>query len=138
MLKLQNINEPKEKLKLVIHLLTHDLPESGGQLEYNKKFLSQIVITESSKVYLVKEIKEINKDSVFQPYKDLCTKIADLIQDYNPDYKYPRSLSSTIIETSHQQQYFSANLPRLTDVQSKNKSEFCAEFLEDLLFKQLD
>lgn len=137
MLKLQNITNEKAKLKTIIELLTHELPESAGQLDYNKKYLNQIVIAESSKVYLVKEVKEINKNEVFKPYKDLCAAIALVISAYNPTYKYPRSLSSTLIETAHYQQFFSAYLPKLTDVQSKDQKEFATHFLSDLLFKVL-
>lgn len=136
-IKLQNVSDKKEKLKIIIDLLTHELPESSGQLDYNKKYLHQIVISESSKVYLVKEIAEINKNEVFKPYKDLCAKIAEVIGAYNPRYKFPRSLSTTLIETSHQQEYFSAYLPRLTDSSSTNKTQFVSAFLSDLLFKTL-
>jgi hypothetical protein len=72
---------------------------------------------------------------VFKPYKDLCAKIADVIKAYNPKYKYAKSLSATLIETSHQQQFFSMYLPRLTDSTASNKNEFTAAFLEELLFK---
>jgi AcrR family transcriptional regulator len=137
MLQLQNISDTKTQLKTIVQLLTHELPESMGKLDYNKKFLNQIVIAESSKVYLVKDVNEINKDQVFKPYKDLCAKIADVILAYNPTYKYPKSLSSTLIETSHYQQFFSNYLPRLTDADPKNKSEFTANFLDQLLFKVL-
>jgi AcrR family transcriptional regulator len=135
--RLQNIKDKKEKLKIIIHLLTHELPESSGQFDYNKKFLNQIVIAESSKVYLVKDVAEINKRAVFKPYKDLCAKIAEVISDYNPKYKFPKSLSTTLIETSHYQQFFSLNLPRLTDATPKNRAEFTSQFLEDFLFKSL-
>ena len=135
--ELKNIKEPKQQLKAVIHLLTHELPDSAGDLVYNKKWLNQIVISESSKVYLVKEVKEINKAEVFLPYKELCASIAAIIELYNPKYKYPKSLTSTIIEASHHEQFFIDYLPRLTDVQAKNKSEFVANFLEDMLFKTL-
>ncbi|UEG49646.1 TetR/AcrR family transcriptional regulator [Ferruginibacter lapsinanis] len=135
--KLENVTDKRERLKIIVHLLTHELAESANQFDYNKKLLNQIVIAESSKVYLVKEVATINKDAVFKPYKDLCAKIAEVISSYNPKYKYPRSLSTTLIETSHHQQYFSANLPRLTDVSVKNKSEFATRFIEDFLFKVL-
>jgi hypothetical protein len=137
MFQLQNIRDTKAKIRAIIHLLTHELPESSGKLDYNKKILNKIVIAESSKVYLVKEVNEINKDQVFKPYKDLCGKIAEVIKEYNPKYKYPRSLSSTLIETSHHQQFFSTYLPRLTDAQPKNQHEFTGQFLEDLTFKTL-
>lgn len=137
MFKLQNMTDKKEKLKLIVELLTHELPESSGQFDYNKKFLNHIVIAESSKVYLVKEISEINRNEVFKPYKDLCSKIAEIITSYTPDYKFPRSLSTTLIETSHHQQYFSEHLPKLTDVSEEGKENYTSRFLEDLLFKVL-
>jgi hypothetical protein len=136
-IKLENINEPKEKVSVIVHLLTHELPLSNSQLEYNKNYLNQIVISESSKVYLVKEVEKINQEQVFKPYKDLCTKIADSISEYNPKYPFPRSLSTTLIETSHQQQYFIKNLPRLTDYNKKVKIDFIHSFLTDLVFKVL-
>ena len=137
MFQLQNINDTKVKLKTIVHLLTHELPESAGKLDYNKNFLTQIAIAESSKVYLVKEVREINKNEVFKPYKDLCAKIAEVITAYNPEYKYPKSLSSTLIETAHHQQFFSNFLPRLTDVGAIEDNEFTALFMDDLLFKIL-
>ncbi|WP_031453286.1 TetR/AcrR family transcriptional regulator [Flavobacterium chungangense] len=136
--KLENVFDKKERLKIIVNLLTHEFAESTNQFDYNKKLLNQIVIAESSKVYLVKEVTEINKNEVFKPYKDLCSKIAEVISEYNSKYKYPRSLSTTLIETSHHQQYFSVNLPKLTDVSSKTNTEFTAQFIEDLLFKVLD
>jgi hypothetical protein len=134
---LTNIKDNKERLKLIVKLLTHPLPDSSGTIDYDKKALNGIVIAESSKVYLVKEVSEINRDQVFKPYKDLCAKIASVISAYNPKYKYAKSLSTTLIETSHHQQYFSLNLPRLTDATPKNRPEFTGQFLEELLFKAL-
>ena len=136
--KLENVVDKKEKLNIIVSLLTHEFPESTSQFDYNKKLLNQIVIAESSKVYLVKDVAEINKDEVFKPYKDLCGKIAEVISAYNSQYKYPRSLSTTLIETAHHQQYFSVNLPKLTDAPSRVNPEFTSEFIKDFLFKVLD
>ncbi|HLP13453.1 MAG TPA: TetR/AcrR family transcriptional regulator [Flavobacteriales bacterium] len=136
--KVQNLSSSEEKLKIIVDLLTSELPESSGLNEYNKKSLNQIVISESSKVYLTKEVSEINKNEVFKPYKDLCAKISEAIKEYNPRYKYPKSLSSTIIETAHQQQFFSINLPRLTDNSGKQNPRFTNQFIQDFLFKVLE
>ncbi len=138
MFRLQNVVDSKVKLQTIIELLTQELPESSGMMDYNKRYLNQIIISESSKVYLVKEVKEINKSQVFKPYKDLCAKIAEVITDYNPGYQYPRSLSSTLIETSHFQQFFSNHLPKLTDVSELGQKDFTALFLSNLLFTILD
>jgi len=135
--KLQNITDSKLKLTNVLNLLSNDLEDSSGKFEYNKKFLNQIVISESSKAYLVKDVIEINKDEVFKPYKDLCSRIAEIISEYNPNYKYPRSLSSTLIETSHTHQFFSGFLPKLTDIKENTSQNFTFLFLENLVFKVL-
>lgn len=134
---IQNIQNPKEKLTKIINLLTQSLPESVGQLDYNKSFLNQIVLSESSKVYLIKEVKEINSFQVFKPYKDLCNKISEVMLSLNPSYTYSRSLSSTLIETAHSQQYFSKNLPRLTDVSNEKEEKFVYNFLSQLVFSAL-
>ena len=134
---IQNILDPKEKLTKIITLFTKSLPESVGQLDYNKSYLNQIVLSESSKVYLIKEVKEINSFQVFKPYKDLCNKISEVILSLNPSYTYSRSLSSTLIETAHSQQYFSKNLPRLTDVANQKEEDFVFNFLSQLVFSAL-
>jgi hypothetical protein len=134
---IQNIQDPKEKLIKIINLFTQSLPESVGQLDYNKSYLNQIVLSESSKVYLIKEVKEINSYQVFKPYKDLCNKISEVMLSLNPTYTYSRSLSSTLIETAHSQQYFSKNLPRLTDVSSEKDEKFVFNYLNQLVFSAL-
>jgi AcrR family transcriptional regulator len=135
--RLQNITDSKLKLTTIVNLLSNDLEESSGKFDYNKKFLNQIVISESSKAYLVKDVREINKDEVFKPYKDLCTRIAEIISEYNPNYEYPRSLSSTLIETSHTHQFFSGFLPKLTDKENSKGENNTFLFLRDLVFKLL-
>ncbi len=134
---IQNIQDPKEKLIKIITLFTQSLPESLGQLDYNKSYLNQIVLSESSKVYLIKEVKEINSFQVFKPYKDLCNKVSEVMLSLNPTYAYSRSLSSTLIETAHSQQYFSKNLPRLTDISTDKDEKFVFNYLKQLVFSAL-
>ncbi|MBP6055608.1 MAG: TetR/AcrR family transcriptional regulator [Cytophagaceae bacterium] len=135
--QLEPIQDLRAKLERVVELFTHELPERLGQSDYNKNRLHQIVISESSKVYLVKEVKEINENEVFKPYKDLCARISDLIKAYQPNYPYPHSLSTTLIETAHSQLFFSTHLPKLTDVQDLSKPSFVEQYLKDLVFKAL-
>jgi AcrR family transcriptional regulator len=136
--QLQNIQHVKDQLRTVIAIITNTLPNSSSGTDYNKYYLNQIVVAESSKVYLTKEVSEINQKQVFKPYKDLCARIANIITAYNASYKYPHSLSSTLIEASHQQQYFCEHLPKLTDIKALPHDDYTKHYLEDLLFKILD
>lgn len=135
--QLEPIQDLRAKIERVVELFTHELPDRVGQSDYNKNRLHQIVISESSKVYLVKEVKEINENEVFKPYKDLCARISELFKAYQPDYPYPHSLSTTLIESAHSQLFFSTHLPKLTDVKSGNKITFVEYYLKDLVFKTL-
>jgi len=134
---LNNISDSKQKIITIIKILTNTASEIPNHLDYNKEFLNKIIINESSKAYLTKEVEKINKEDAFKPYKELCAKIAAILIQYNPRCKYPKSLSTTMIETAHHQQFFSEHLPRLTDASPHNCKEFSAIFLTDLVFKAL-
>lgn len=127
-----NISDPVNKLKRAIKLLATTVEDDIRTSHVEESILHQIIIAEGSKAYLTKKVSEDNKDHLFKPYKDLCGKIADIILECNPRYKYPRSLSSTIIEMAHFQVFFMYNLPSLTDFGADKKEERVVSFLEDL------
>ncbi|GGP01568.1 TetR family transcriptional regulator [Cloacibacterium rupense] len=130
---------PKDKLRYILRLITNNEVVSAGFGNYDLQKLYEIVISESSKVYLVKDVDLINKEQVFKPYKELCAFVAEIILECKKDYKFSKSLSSTIIETAHYQQYFSMHLPRLTDNSKEvNHSIYVLEFLENFVFDILD
>jgi AcrR family transcriptional regulator len=112
-----NLKTPEEKVDVIIRIL---LLQVNGELtldglEIEKRVLHQLVIKESSKVYLTNHVEEDNKNLFFKPYKDLTARIAEIFQELNPNYKYTRSLTSTVIEMAHYQYFFMKNLPSLTD-----------------------
>lgn len=133
----KNLNDPLVKLKKVISLLAKTVEDDNKTLYVDESILHQIIIAESSKTYLTKNVNEDNKELFFKPYKDLCGVIADIILIYNPEYKYPRSLATTIIEMTQFQIFFMYNIPSLTDF-AKSKSESnVVSFLEDLVFSSI-
>jgi hypothetical protein len=132
-----NIKDPGVKLKRVITLLATTVEDDVETSHINEYKLHQIIIAEGSKAYLTKHVTEDNKDQFFKPYKDLCAKIGEIILEYNPKYKYPKSLATTIIEMAHFQNFFMNNLPSLTDF-GKDKNEMkIVSFLTDLVFNSI-
>lgn len=132
-----NIKDPEKKLKKVIQLLANTVEDDIRTSYVNETILHQIIIAEGTKAYLTKHVTEDNKDQLFKPYKDLCAKIGDIILEYNSKYKYPKSLSSTIIEMAHFQNYFMHNLPSLTDFGKEKDETKIVSFLENLVFCSL-
>jgi AcrR family transcriptional regulator len=127
--RIRNLTNPKQKLDIALSLLTQEFPLEHIGIEYDRKKLHRIVISESSKVYLTKAVSEINRNQAFKPYKELCAHLAAIIQEISPDYKFAHSLSSTLIETAHLQQFFCNHLPGLTDFHSVDSENYVHDFI---------
>ena len=132
-----NIKDPAVRLKKIIKILATAV-ENDEQTSYlDESLLHQIIITEGSKAYLTKQVGEDNKQKFFQPYKDLCGVIGNIILECNQKYKYPKSLASTIIEMAHFQNFFMHNLPSLTDFGNSKEETAIISFLNDLVFSSI-
>ncbi len=132
---LANISSPVERLKRAITLLTQQIRSDNNKAVINEEKLHRIVISESSKAYLTKEVDQENKAGAFLGYKQLVARVSEIILEINPDYEYPHMLISTIVEGSHQQRFFADHLPRLTDV--TKRGDAVINFYKDLVFKAI-
>lgn len=133
-----NIETPKIKLNKIIRLLSSPIEDDKQTSYIDESLLHPVIVAEGSKAYLTKQVEENNKLQFFQPYKDLCTLIGNVILEYNPNYKFPKSLASTIVEIAHFQNFFMHNLSSLTDFSKKDKETEIVEFLIHLVFSSLD
>lgn len=132
-----NMTDPEKKIQVIIQLLAFKVEEDVAHLMMNKDDLFQIIMSEASKAYLTSHVSQDNNNQLFKPYKDLCGRIADIFLEYNPDYSYPRSLASTLMEMVHYQYFFWKNLPSLTDFSGKKNDTELIAFLEHLVFSSL-
>lgn len=133
-----NISDPEQKIKRIIKLLATEIDDSLGFDGLDQKALYQIVVWEGSKAYLTRHVTEDNKAHLFKPYKDLAGQIAEVFRSYNPDYRFTRSLASTLIEMAHYQIFFMHNLPSLTDFGVTKDEKEVYQFLEELIFSALN
>lgn len=132
---LANVISPKQRLERVISLLTEQVSKDGNFSHINEVKLNRLVIAESSKSYLTKEVDEENKHGVFTSYKNLVARVSDIILEINPQYEYPHMLVSTVIEGVHYQRFFAEHLPKLTD-KIKGKDSIAA-FYKEMVFKAI-
>ncbi|MCB0668716.1 MAG: TetR/AcrR family transcriptional regulator [Saprospiraceae bacterium] len=130
-----NIDDPNEQLRRAIQLLTQESEEDHNFQYVNEVKLHRIVISESSKTYLTKEVDQENKEGVFKSYKQLVQNITEIIKEINPDFSYPHMLVSTVIEGAHHQRFFAQHLPKLTD--QVRGEDSISTFYQDLVFKAL-
>lgn len=132
-----NLPDTASRLKVVVRLIAgaDDAGASGDGPDL--RALHRLVIREATKAYHTSHVNEDNKAQLFKPYKDLCARIAEIVKAHNPQYPYPRSLASTLLETAHDQTYFMTHLPSLTDFPKSPTQESVATFLEHLLFNAI-
>ena len=131
-----NIKSPEERLRIAVRLLTSPLENEPRIPQVDEAALYRIVIAESQKVYLTKNVDEENKKGLFFSYKKLCKRAAEIVREINPEYRYPTALISTVIESSYDQRYFARHLPSLTEI-PKEQEDGITEYLTELVFKAI-
>lgn len=112
---INNIDDPKERLKTVVKLITEEKHYDKLFENVDENALQRIVINESDKTFLNKNVDEYNRSGAFLAFKSLCDRIAEIIHEINPKYQYAHTLASTALEAAHHQIFFYDHLPRLTD-----------------------
>jgi AcrR family transcriptional regulator len=132
---LANVDSPEDRLKRAIDILTEEVKEDSSFSHINEVKLDRIVISESAKAYLTKEVDKENQEGAFAGQKQLVARVSDIILEINPKYKYSHMLISTTIEGAHLQRYFVEHLPRLTDVVKGENS--IKQFYTDMVFKAI-
>jgi AcrR family transcriptional regulator len=111
-----NMSDPGEKLQRALHVIV-DTANVNSSIEFvNESKLHKIVVSEGAKGYHHKLVDEENEEGFFLAYKKLCNKIAEILEEINPHYPYPKSLANLLIETSNNNLYYARHLPRLSDL----------------------
>lgn len=132
-----NIEDPNIRLEKAIQLVTEQITQADEVSFLDEIKLFHIMISESSKSYLIKEVDNENKFGVYMGYKLLVGRISDIITEINPRFEFPHMLVSTCIEGAHLQRYFAEHLPRLTDSNTDNSSDSITRFFQLLVNKSI-
>ena len=130
-----NISDPIERLKNTIETICDPLKNDIQHDHINLKPLHEIVIEESPKAFLTKDVDAENENGFFSNYKRINDRLIDIIKEINPKYSFANSLSSVIIDSSNQQRFCSIHFPSLTDINKNGKS--LGTFLTDLALKTI-
>jgi AcrR family transcriptional regulator len=132
---LANIESPKDRLKRAVGILTAPIEEDLDFIHIDETKLYNIVISESSKAYLTRDVDEENKVGMFKGYKKLVARVSKIILEINPRYKYPNILVSTVVEGTKKQRFFADHLPGLTN--TMRGEDTITSFYTDLVLKEI-
>ena len=134
-----NIDDPYERLKMIVKLITEQKSYDELFENVDERALQRIVINESDKTFLNKNVDEYNRSGAFLAFKSLCDGIASVILEINPNYLYAHTLASTALEAAHHQIFFHDHLPRLTDHHKNGDDPYQQnyEFILELINKTI-
>lgn len=110
-----SISDQFQKLEKAIEVVTREIKEDSKYSHINEIILYKIIVNESSKSFLTKEVDIENKQGFFEIYKRLITRLQEIIAQINPEYPYGFSLASTIVEGALHQRYLKDHFPTITD-----------------------
>jgi len=115
-----NLSSSDLKLKRAVEVICKPNTEYKSISALNFDQLINIVISESSKAYLTKEVDTENQYGLFLAFKKVSRRLADIMIEINPEFSSANTLASTSIVGILHQQYFAMHMPSLSDVQSDN------------------
>lgn len=130
-----SLSDPKEKLTRAINIISKTTVQDSSYSHVNEVLLNKIVVNESSKSFLTKEVDQENKEGYFIIYKRMVNRLESFITGLAPKYKYASSLASTILESTLHQHFLREHFPTLTDC---NTQKTPGDFISDLVFKTLN
>lgn len=114
-----SITDPSQKLLKAIEVVTETVKKDDSFGHINEVALNQIIINESSKSFLTKEVDDENREGYFLVYKRLVHRIREMILEVQSSYPYPGSLASMIIEGALHQHFLKDHFTSITDCNKK-------------------
>jgi AcrR family transcriptional regulator len=129
-----NILDLEEKLKIAIKSVSEKINDDDATPHINESLLFKIMIVEFSKTLLTNQIDEENKEGYFLVFKRVIYRLAEIIEELNPNYQYAKSLASTVVQGVLSQYFMSEHLKTITNC---NETITPSDFYIDLVFKTL-
>lgn len=131
-----NIEDPFEKLKKAITIVTEKIEDDEATKHINESILNKIIISEFTKTLQTKEVDEENKEGFFLIYKSVINRIVNLIIEVNPDYPFAKSLASNIIEGALHQHFLRDHLTTITNCnETTSPTDFYLNLITTVLKK---
>lgn len=129
-----SISDTSEKLEKAIEIVTRETKQDSSFSHINEVTLNKIIINESSKSYMTKDVDAENQEGYFRVYKQLILRLKKMISDVNPDYKFSSTLASTVIEGALHQHFLKDHFKSITDC---GNSTTPPVFFQNLVFNAI-
>lgn len=118
-----NLIDVYERLNVAINLMVNGpIFKKNDYLDPIK--LRSLVVNESLKGYLTKAVDNEHESGIFAQVYKFGDRISQIVKEINPDYQYPKTLVSTVMESSLLQSFNSQHLPGMTECTYDSTSRY--------------
>ena len=129
-----NIENPLEKLKKGISIVTQKIDDDASTEHIDEKVLNKIIILEFTKTLHTKEVDDENKEGFFLIYKNVINRLVSMVNEVNPEYKFAKSLVSSIVEGNLHQSFLKEHLKTITNCnETTSTSDFYINMITRIL-----
>jgi len=129
-----SISNPFHKLEKAVTIATRIIEDDNNFSHINETLLYRIIVNESSKSFLTKEVDTENKEGYFEVYKRVIIRISEMILDVKKEYPYALSLASTIIEGGLHQHFLNEHFLSITNCkEGKTPTNFFIDLVKNTL-----
>ena len=129
------VENHSKKLLKALKILTLKPKSIESYSDYNQLKLRDIIIEEFTKSYHRKNVDNDNEEGNFKIYKRLILRLVEMINEAEPNYKYPKALACHIVEGALQQYYVQRHFKSLSD---HNTETQVYDFFKDMITKVLN
>ena len=129
-----SISNPFNKSEKAVTIATRTIEDDNNFSHINETLLYRIIVNESSKSFLTKEVDTENKEGYFEVYKRVIIRISEMILDVKKEYPYALSLASTIIEGGLYQHFLNEHFLSITNCkEGKTPTNFFIDLVKNTL-----
>jgi AcrR family transcriptional regulator len=129
-----SLSDAHLKLEKGIEMVTKTVEIDSDFSHINEVVLYKIIINESSKSFLTKEVDSENKEGYFVIYKRLITRLEEMILAVNPKYEYALSLASTVLDGGLHQHFLQEHFPSTTNCKNgKTPTNYFSQLVKNTL-----
>jgi AcrR family transcriptional regulator len=135
--EMADLPEATQRLDHCLDLLSSSITYDPSYDYIDESVLYRVVVSESSKVFLNKQVDQDQQAGFSKAYERITVLLAQLIHQIQPEYPFAQTLASTLIETAHIQQHFAAHIPELTECGEQDRCSGVQVFLKDMVSRLL-
>lgn len=129
-----NLTDPNQCLKEAIVLLNEDKSDDFFMDSIDDSIIKEILVKDFVKTFPKKDFDNEKIEDFVKPYKKVIYRIAEIIKKINPNYDYPETLATNIVEGSMHQHFLKQYFISITNYNEKSSpADFFLNMVKSIL-----